>query len=350
MKSLNFKRKENAQLRYLEEQVMGKSKRRFNWDRIVYLSILGLILFLVIRYFLVHYFYISANGQVLFESVDIGETQDIRIEKFYFKEGEHMTVGDTLFTYMVEDPNLSLTGESPEQVEGGKSNWAEREMYSLQKSIDLNNSQISSDKSLLKSYKTQLRRLENEVILGAATERDLNNLEYQISKLETSISLAQSENSVLRKQINALKSNETAVQEMENSLATLSPYRAYVSPIDGYISRIYKEPYEIALKSQIIMKVHRADSVHVKGYFEQEDLRYVEVGDRVEVSFPDGKESEGIIKRFYNATVIIPEEFQKKFEPAKRTIAVDIVPAPGADLDIWKRYYKLSVKLTKRTF
>ncbi len=48
MKSLNFKRKENAQIRYLEEKVTGKKRARFNWDRVVYLSILGLIVFFVL--------------------------------------------------------------------------------------------------------------------------------------------------------------------------------------------------------------------------------------------------------------------------------------------------------------
>jgi cell division protein FtsL len=95
-------------------------------------------------------------------------------------------------------------------------------MYALQKSIELNNSQIASDEKLMNSYKSQLKRLENEVILGAATERDLNNLEYQISKLETTISLAQSENEVLAKQINDLKNNKAGVQKKEEP-ATFSP-------------------------------------------------------------------------------------------------------------------------------
>lgn len=347
MKSLNFKRKENAQLRYLEEKVKGTARSRYNWDRIVYLTILGLIVFFVLRYFFLHSFYITADGQVLFESVEIGETQDVRIERFFIEEGDNMKVGDTLFTYLIQDPNeFALKNNDSES----KSNWAEREIYALQKSIQLNNSQIAGDEKLMNSYKSQLKRLENEVILGAATERDLNNLEYQISKLETNISLLQSENEVMNKQIYDLMNNKTAVQEKQKEPATFSPYRAFVSPIEGYVARIFKEPYEVALKSQIIMKVHRADSVHIKGYFDQEDLKYVEVGDCVDVTFPDGKESEGMIKRFYTSTVLIPEEFQEKYEPTKRTIAVDIVPAPGADLTIWKRYYKLSVKLRKSTF
>ncbi|MFT5819426.1 MAG: multidrug resistance efflux pump [Crocinitomix sp.] len=350
MKSLNFKRKENAQLRYLEEKVTGKKRSRFNWDRVVYLSILALIIFFVLRYFFLSNFYISANGQVIFDNVDISQTEDIRIEKFYFNEGDNIEVGDTLFSYLIEDPAFAIEVD-PSANNGNESNWTEREMYSLQKSIDLNNSQIRGDRQLLASYKSQLGQLENEVILGAANERDLQNLEYQISKLETSISLTQSENGVLNKQLGALQSGANmSVDELSASPQEFSPYRVYVSPIDGYISRIYKEPFEVALKSEIIIKVHQADSVHIKGYFEQKDLKYVQVDDHINILFPDGQESEGVIDRFYSSTVIMPEEFQKKFEPVKRTIAVDIKPAEGSDLDLWKRYYKLSVELTKRTF
>ncbi|NOQ70729.1 MAG: hypothetical protein GQ574_01935 [Crocinitomix sp.] len=350
MKSLSFKRKENSQLRYLEEKVTGKKRSRFNWDRVVYLSILALIVFFVLRYFFLSNFYITANGQVIFDNVDISQTEDIRIEKFYYNEGDNIKVGDTLFSYLIEDPAFAV-GIDPLANTGNESNWTEREMYSLQKSIDLNNSQIRGDRQLLTSYKSQLGQLENEVILGAANERDLQNLEYQISKLETSISLTQSENGVLNKQLMALQTgaNETA-DAITAAPQEYSPYRTYVSPIDGYISRIYKEPFEVALKSEMIIKIHQADSVHIKGYFEQKDLKYVKVDDHVNILFPDGQESEGVIDRFYSSTVLMPEEFQKKFEPVKRTIAVDIKPAEGSDLDLWKRYYKLSVELTKRTF
>ena len=167
MKSLNFKRKENAQIRYLDEKVMGKKKSRFNWDRVVYLSILGLIVFFVLRYFFISNFYISANGQVIFDNVDISQTEDIRIEKFFFEEGDNIKAGDTLFSYLIEDPAFAANIDPLAEV-GNESNWADREMYSLQKSIDLNNSRIRGDRQLLTSYKSQLNQLENEVILGAA--------------------------------------------------------------------------------------------------------------------------------------------------------------------------------------
>lgn len=350
MKSLNFKREENAQLRFIEEQVTGKRKSQFNWDRFVYMVILGLLVFFILRYFFIQNFFISADGQIIFDSVEISQTEDLRIEKYYVEEGDNILAGDTLFTYLIENPLLEGQ-EEEETAQNSSSSWADREMYSLKKSIDLNNSQVRGDRSLVEQYKKQLLRMENDVILGTASERDMVNLEYQISKLEASIRLVQSENAVLVKQLNELKVNGViTTQNANGAKKPYSPYRAYISRTDGYIARIYKEPYEVALKSQIILNIYRADSVYVKGYFEQEDLKYVNVGDIVDVNFPDGKESQGVIKRFYSSTVLVPEEFQKKFEPAKRTIAVDVVPAPGSDIELWKRYYKLSVKLTKRTF
>jgi multidrug resistance efflux pump len=351
MRSLNFKRRENSQLRYLEEKISEKQKARFNWDRVVYLLILGTILFFVLRYFFLNNFFISADGQIIFDSVEISETQDVRIEKYYIEEGQDVKKGDTLFTYLIEDPIEMAQEMEMAEGEEDEEGWSEREMYTLQKNIDLNNSRIRGDSELLDSYKKQLKRMENEVILGAASDRDLANLEYQISKLETEIKLKRSENGVLKRQLLDLGISDSTMTQLQSGQGNpYSPYRVFIAPVDGYIAKIYKEPYEVALKSEVIITIYQSDSVYIKGYFEQEDLRYVKEGDIITVNFPDGKQSEGKIKRFYSSTVLVPEEFQKRFEPAKRTIAADVVPAPGSDLEIWKRYYKLSVKLNKRTF
>ena len=70
----------------------------------------------------------------------------------------------------------------------------------------------------------------------------------------------------------------------------------------------------------------------------------------LDIEFADGTTSIGYVDRFYSATYILPEEFQKKFEPTTRTLAADILPLTPDDLERWKKYYKLSVTITKRTF
>ena len=382
MKSLNFKRKDDSYLRYLEENKSRKTKSPFNWDRIIYLTLLALLLIFLIRFTYRAVFYIDGNGQVLFEKVDIRHTDDIRILEFYKNEGDDVKVGDTLFTYFLDDDMFGGGGGSNAVSisTAGKSNsWIDKEIYVLKKNVDLNKVRIIDYKAMLESYNNDLVRVQNEVILDAMSHTNLENLEYRIEKLENDINLLESQNRIYRKQLgylyklkeeeeNAKKQkidieqntsngslNSTKVFGMTPSdmLAGINDQRGFnyfTCPIDGNITRILKQAFEVALKTENILSLHQPEHVHIRGYFDQTDLGDIHEGDILDIEFPDGTTSEGRVDRFEFSTRILPEEFQKKFEPTTRTLAVDILPLKDADLEIWKKYFKLSVKLSKRTF
>jgi hypothetical protein len=383
MKSVNFKRKEESYLRYFEEQNPRSKNRPFNWDRFVYLVLLAVFLFFTGRFVINSYFYIEGNGQVLFESVDIRHTDDIRILDFGVEEGQDVEIGDTLFTYFLDDDLFGngggYGGNSVSIAGGGSSNsWIEKEIYMLKKNVDLNRVRINDDKELLAVYEQDIERVRNEVILDAVSHTNLENLEYQISKLQASINLLSAQIGIYKKQIGYLKDlvieadpkkieidqESTSIgggggngggQEntdflMLAGIENIEGFKIFTCPIKGNVTRIHKEPYEVALKSENILSIHQPNNVHIKGFFDQEDLRYLNEGDIVNIEFADGTNSQGIIDRFYSATYILPEEFQKKFEPTTRTLAADILPIGENDLNVWRKYYKLSVKITKRTF
>jgi len=368
MKSLNFKRKEDSYLRYFDETKKRTVKKPFNWDRLIYIVLLLVTLFFVGKFIVKRYFYIEGNGQVLFESVDIRHTDDIRIYKFFKKEGEDVHVGDTLFTYFLDEDVFGNGGGgggnsvSLSDAGGDDYSWIEREIYSLRKSIDLNVVKISDNNKLLAIYKTDLERVRNEVILDAVSHTNLENLEYQITRLESDNNLLHEQNRIFRKQIAYLldlmkteddqkridinQSGHVMLTGAEND----SSFKVFTSPIEGSITNIEKQPFEVALKTEVILSIHQPNFVHIKGFFDQEDLRYLHEGDVVDIEFADGTTSVGYVDRFYSATYILPEEFQKKFEPTTRTLAADIMPITPDDLERWKKYYKLSVRITKRTF
>ena len=216
---------------------------------------------------------------------------------------------------------------------------------------------------MLKIYLDDLERVRNEVILDAVSHTSLENLEYRIEKLQAEIALREEESRIYRKQIGYLsdlmrkeldQENIRILQETGHVMLTgaedASSFKIFTCPIDGTITKVLKQPYEVALKTENILSIHQPNDVHIKGFFEQEDLKYLNEGDIVDIEFPDGTRSVGLIDRFYSATYILPEEFQKKFEPTTRTLAADIIPLGENDLYIWKKYYKLSVKISKRTF
>jgi len=367
VKSLNFKRKEDSYLRYFDETQKRASKRPINWDRIIYIVLLLITLFFVSKFLIKRYLYIEGNGQVLFENVDIRHTDDIRIYKFFKKEGEDVKVGDTLFTYFRDKDvygNGGGGGGNHVSLAGGAegNSWIEREIYSLRKSVDLNNVKISDNNKLLKIYNSDLERVRNEVILDAVSHTNLENLKYQITRLEADNNLLNEQNRIFRKQIAYLLDLLGQSQEIEKvrinqtghvmltGAESDSTFKVFTSPIDGSITRVEKQPFEVALKTEVILSIHQPNFVHIKGFFNQEDLRYLHEGDIVDIEFADGTKSIGVVNRFYAATYILPEEFQKKFEPTTRTLAANILPLTESDLYIWRKYYKLSVKITKRTF
>ena len=383
MKSISFKRKGDSYLRYMDEKEIQKQKSPFNWDRFIYIALLVVLAFFIGRFMLNHYFYIEGNGQVLFENVDIRHTDDIRILEFAIEEGQDVKIGDTLFTYFLDDDLFGNGGGggSNSVTIGGKSkpdSWIERELYNLRKNVALNNARIKDDKKLLALYEEDLERVRNEVILDAVSHTNLENLEYQISKLESAININESENSVMYRQIKYLEGlivdeqdldvtieqnstggggggggNNTFGLEPQHMLAgieQIQDFKVFTCPIDGTVTRLNKQAYEVALKTETILSIHQASHVHIKGFFDQTDLKYLSEGDLVNLEFADGTESVGMINRFYSATYILPEEFQKKFEPTTRTLAADIIPISTEDLEIWKKYYKLSVTISKRTF
>jgi hypothetical protein len=352
VKNVYFNRKDGI-LRNLGEKPVPKKK--INWDKLLYFFVLLLILFFVFKFFFTRMIYVTAPGQVLFKSLKIRVPDDITIRNFYKIEGDSVTIGDTLFSYTSFSDereafsyNLSATGGS----NGATESWAQKEIYQLNKTISLNTISIEEKYNLIQYYKSQITTLKNEVILEITPKSKIEFYEKEIEKMELEIQSIQKENQVYNKLIQQLQQLEPAVKkqtgfivESKSSLpgTTMAGVRYYVSPIQGHITRLYKNDYEVALKSEDILNVHEKKDIYIKAFFEQDDIAYLKEGDEVTVIFPDGETSIGHIKRFYFATYILPDEFQKKYESTTRAIAVDIFPIENESEIKWKAFYKMNV-------
>lgn len=356
MKSINFQRKDSV-LRVLEED--KRKKRSVNWDRIVYFIIIGVIAFFLFRYMFTALVYIEGDGQVLFENVSIRVPDDITIHDFYCGEGDSVKEGDTLFVYTPAtdddggnggiDAGIAMGGtKSPE--------WIEKELYNLNKTYSLNNLQISENKQQIAQFEKEIERIKNEVILDVTPKSSLDFYERQIESMQFEIISLQKENQLLLEYINKLKNRDFSVDQSNIVIESTSGYtgggssggtKYYYSPIEGTITRIHMQPHEVALKSEVILNIHKPENIYIKAFFEQEDLKSLKQGDIVNLEFPDGTDSQGIVKRFYFATYVLPEEFQQKYEPTQRSIAADIYPINEQELEKWKAFYKMSVIVTK---
>jgi hypothetical protein len=299
----------------------------------------------------------------MFNSVKVRVPDDITIHYFKIKEGDTVLYGDTLFAYTSarDEQNRGAFAFQIKDDDDGSSSWQQREIYSLTKNIRLNRLRIGENINLVAWYQAEISKLENQVILEVSSKNKLDSYKSQLEKLTIENKKYNSEIAVFRGMIVELGGQSKEPDSEFDSFTPATPYsgggagymsmkRLYISPMSGIITRVYKRPNEVALKTEDILNVHQQESVFIKTFFLQEDLESIKVGDRVNLKFPNGTKSHGIIKRFYSATYRLPPEFQKKYESTTRSIAADIYPEDEDELDEWQKFYKISVEIKKTRF
>lgn len=360
MKSIDFKRK-GAAIRVMPDEA-GR-KKNYNWDRIVYFVFLILLFGFLGWYLFDKIFYVNANGQVLFENVNIRLMNDCRVLSYYKHEDDTVQVGDSLFLFVEdiqEDDGGGAAVATGRDSSKGSSryDWVEREIYNLQKKIAVNNTEIREQQSVIAQYEAELPKLRNEVILDALPQARLDVRLTDITEMKAAALRLNAENGELRRLIAQLTAMLPADQKSRVSAGTaiaagagsgedVTEPRVFLAPIEGSVNRIYTRQFETALKSEVIMSIHKNSPIYVRAFFRQDDMEHFSEGDLLTVHFPDGSEGKGLLRRFYYSTVPLPEEFQKRYEPVQRSIAADIYPADSTELAHWRAFYKMSVEVTK---
>lgn len=371
MKSINFQRNKSL-IRVVND---NKIKKERNWDRIVYLILISLFLIFIVYYLFSKFSFVNGQGQVIIDKNQIRLTDDARIIEFYVNEGDSVKKNDTLFSYALDmdeeiADNSPIIGINKTTEINVNQNWGNKELFALKKKISINSIDINENNALIANYKSEIKRLSNEVILDVLPKNKLEFVQNEILRLNSQNLKLQKENEELLKLIGTIESNPN--KEVTNELNTLfnnpdisnnqdvdklsfsnellTKPKYFRSPVDGIVTKIFIENYETALKTEEIMSIHKSRAEFIKAYFEQEDLKHIKVGDIFNIEFPDGTASKGMLKRFYITTYALPEEFQKKYESTTRSLAADIYPLDSTELIKWKLFYKMSVKISKNKF
>ena len=372
MKSINFKRR-GTEIRTLPEE--SRTARR-KWDRITYIFILILLLGLGIYYASTKIFYTRAQGQMMYENVDIRLLDDCRVTRYFVHEYDSVRVGDTLFEYIYDKDDNNNSGNngggnvsvSVNAGSGGSDNsWIEREILNKREKIANSEAKRKENLSLINSYEAELERIRASVVLGVLPQSRLDLRQNEIVQLKAENSRIQEEISELKKILGQLQSDLSSSRNKTESIpsninatvngttqggasgsAENTPTKKYfISPIAGSINRIYTLEYETALRDEVVLAIHKKSPIFIRAYFDQEDLADVAVGEEFTVTFPDGTQSRGVLKSFYFSTIPLPEEFQKKYEPVSRAVVGDIYPLNKDESLQWKNFYKMSVDVSK---
>ena len=371
MKSVNFKRR-GTEIRTLPEET--RTSRR-KWDRITYITILLLLLGFGIYYASTKIFYTRAQGQMMYENVDIRLLDDCRVTRYFVHEYDSVRVGDTLFEYIDNKDVVENGGGGGGSVSvsvnagrgGADNSWIEREILNKREKIATSEAKRKENLSLIKSYEAELERIRASVVLGVLPQSRLDVRQNEIVQLKAENSRIAEEISETKKILAQLQSELAASRSESESVSgdinvntggssdahesdgadPESKKKYFISPISGSINRIYTLEHETALRDEVVLAIHKKSPIFIRAYFNQEDLADVAVGEEFTVTFPDGTQSRGILKSFYYSTIPLPEEFQKKYEPVSRAVVGDIYPVNKDESLQWKNFYKMSVDVSK---
>ena len=358
MKSFTGFKYQKSVLRTVEEPPV---KKKFNWDRFLFI-LFGLIILTYTTYNLYNRVtYIKVHGQVILDKMAVNFTDDIRLQELCTKEGEAIDSGDTLFMYTYEDQeqidsdikNITINNS---RISNG-SNWYLREKLNIKRQIAIKESQKKTVKLGLSVKKRELKEQERQILLGVDVMHKLPPIQSDIIELEGDIDAIRREIKILKRHLYALRKQEKEAKvleeaQMEDRINSGLQYRNathyYVSPVSGEIGQINNSPNEVCYKRHDVMVIHQLENLRIKGYFNQELYQEIQIGEQVKIEFPDGTTGIGFIDNFYVSTYELPEEFQKKYEPVERSIVVDILPLDRNEASLWIGYYKMAVTIVKK--
>ncbi len=345
MKKFDYKKKPSI-IRTLKEP--PKKKKKINWDRVLFLAAIFIGLFFLLRHTYKSVALVEADGQVMLESIKVNFINDIRLRNLKVTEGDTVQALDTLFSYW----NELHDDDGSKSVQINNTNeWVRKEKLNLLRKISQKNVELREATRLLEEYGAQKEKLVQFVMLDAAENSSLQAVTNQLLSLESRQEILRNEVFYLRRHYNQLRSEEaTLVDLTSGGYSSALTSNLYISPFRGIIGEIQIQPNEVCYEGEYVFTIHSPEKIAIHAYFSQKNIDRIFLNEIVKVSFPDGSEGRGYIKKYHISTKELPPEFQKKYEPTERTILTEIFPIDEETATLWKKFYKMDVRVSLPRF
>ena len=185
--------------------------------------------------------------------------------------------------------------------------------------------QVASIREQIAKHKSELRRVENMLKDGAATQKQYDDIEAQIKILETQRDATLS---TLDKNTTTINNNLLALEAQIAALDDKITKCSIVSPVSGTVLVKYAQAGELATVGKPLMKVADLNKTYLRAYFTSEQLAKVNLGDEVTVVADFGGDERynyvGRITWISSESEFTPKTIQTKESRANLVYAVKI--------------------------
>lgn len=185
--------------------------------------------------------------------------------------------------------------------------------------------QAASLREQIAKQETERNRVENMLRDGAATQKQLDDIEAQIRVLESQLSATLS---TLGKNTATINDNAAALEAQIAALDDRIAKCRITSPASGTVLVKYAEAGELAAVGKPLMKIADLDNIYLRAYFTSDQLGHIKLGDKVRVVADFGGDErydyEGRIAWIASESEFTPKTIQTQDSRANLVYAVKI--------------------------
>ena len=185
--------------------------------------------------------------------------------------------------------------------------------------------QVASLREQIVKQKSELRRVENMLSDGAATQKQKDDIEAQIKILEGQLEATLS---TLSKNTSTINDNSVALEAQIAALDDRISKCRILSPVGGTVLVKYAEAGELASVGKPLMKIADLKNIYLRAYFTSDQLVNIKLGDEVKVVADFGGEERydytGRVAWISSESEFTPKTIQTKDSRANLVYAVKI--------------------------
>lgn len=185
--------------------------------------------------------------------------------------------------------------------------------------------QVASLREQIVKQKSELRRVENMLSDGAATQKQKDDIEAQIKILEGQLEATLS---TLSKNTSTINDNSVALEAQIAALDDRISKCSILSPVGGTVLVKYAEAGELASVGKPLMKIADLQNIYLRAYFTSDQLANIKLGDEVKVVADFGGEERydytGRVAWISSESEFTPKTIQTKDSRANLVYAVKI--------------------------
>ena len=257
---------------------------------------------------------IQYDAQGTFEATEVVVSSEAtgRILRFNVEEGMPVTNGATVGE--IDSLQLHLQRKQ-----------LEAQLSALIGSRPDIKAQAASLREQIAKQQTERNRVKNMLRDGAATQKQLDDIEAQIRVLESQLTATLS---TLGKNTAAIDDNAAALEAQIAAINDRIAKCRITSPVGGTVLVKYAEAGEFASVGKPLMKIADLDNIYLRAYFTSDQLGQLRLGDKVSVTADFGGDErydyEGHITWISPESEFTPKTIQTKDSRANLVYAVKI--------------------------